>query len=88
MSSSTFGKRNETPERRNGDRRRGRVERRKNGRRSTDAADSQAVIYREWSDMLRDMAEADRHAERRRTLLKLAAEYARIATVLNAGDAT
>lgn len=83
---SAFGKRGSTIERRQGDRRRGGEERRKKVRRKAEAA-PQAVIYREWSDTLRDIAETDRHAERQRTLLKLAADYARLAAMLHREDA-
>jgi len=82
----SFGKRGSTVERRQGDRRRAGEERRKKGRRSADG-DSQMVIYREWSETLREIAETDRHAERQRTLLKLAADYARLATILHTADA-
>ena len=82
---SAFGKRGSPVERRQGDRRREGEERRKKPRRSADA-DPQAVIYREWSDTLRAIAETDRHAERQRTLLKIASDYARLATILHTTD--
>lgn len=83
---SAFGKRGSPAERRQGDRRRRGEDRRKTDRRSADA-DPQAAIYRNWSDTLSDIANTDRHAERQRTLLKIAAEYARLAAMLHREDA-
>ena len=93
---SSFGKRSAAPsardieapenERRSKDRRRsGGGDRRKSSRRAklAEGASHPAASYREWGDALRGIANADHHAERRRTLLKLARDYDRIADILD-----
>jgi hypothetical protein len=96
---SGFGKRSAAPsapnmeapehDRRTKDRRRsGGGDRRKSARRAklAEGASHPAASYREWAESLRAIAHADHHGERRRTLLKLARDYDRIADILDTID--
>jgi hypothetical protein len=89
-SASTFGKRkaasseNVSPQR---ERRRG--DRRKKPRRADSTDDRSAdpiSSYRKRALALRELAEADRNAERKRVLLKIVRDYERLADVLEAID--
>jgi hypothetical protein len=71
------------------ERRRGGDRRKKSRRAPGGAHDGNSVEnYREWAAALRGIAEMDRHSERQRLLLKIAADYARAAEVLAAIDST
>jgi hypothetical protein len=84
-SDSGFGKRKSAPERRDRDRRKN--ERRKKARRGADGqlldVSSEASCYRQCALALRGLVDLDRHVERRRTLLKMARDYERLADIVD-----
>ena len=92
---AAFGKRKGEPpkeapgkDRRHQERRKG--DRRKKPRRSVrdDGIADHALSHRERAQILRVLANLDRHSERRRVLLKIAREYDRLAEINDEIDRT